>query len=232
MPKLQKKVLFCLAGTLSFACALAIAAALGIQLWVKGTVLCKTGALIVNATGDELQKFIGEIEYGLFFGQRVKQCGLGGRPTKFSFFPDLLNVIPASMHVSVVIFTTALIVFALVGTGFFMFNAFGKPYQTLHGPVGLYLWCFISCSCGCLVLILFSSEVKMHNLSEKIANYKEGGFLFKTQTEHFERSFWIVLVCTLVHFSNIFLIRLAGFDFPFSKSKELDTSSGAIDLMY
>ncbi|XP_056419144.1 clarin-1 [Hyla sarda] len=232
MPKLQKKVLFCLAGTLSFACALAIAAALGIQLWVRGTLLCKTGALIVNATGDELQKFIGEIEYGLFYGQRVKQCGLGGRPTTFSFFPDLLNVIPASIHVSVVIFTTALIVFALVGTGFFMFNAFGKPYETLHGPVGLYLWCFISCSCGCLVLILFSSEVKMHNLSERIANYKEGGFLFKTQTEHFEKSFWIVLVCTLVHFSNIFLIRLTGFDFPFSKSKELDTSSGAIDLMY
>lgn len=84
MPKLQKKVLFCLAGTLSFACALAIAAALGIQLWVKGTVLCKTGAVIVNATGDELQKFIGDIEYGLFFGQRVKHCGLGGRPTTFS----------------------------------------------------------------------------------------------------------------------------------------------------
>ncbi|XP_040286982.1 clarin-1 [Bufo bufo] len=232
MPKLPKKVLFCLAGTLSFACALAIAAALGIQLWVKGTVLCKTGALLVNATGDELHMFTGEIEYGLFYGQRVKQCGLGGRPTTFSFFPDMLNVIPASVHVSVVIFTTALIVFALVGTGFFMFNAFGKPYETLHGPVGLYLWCFISCSCGCLVLILFSSEVKMHHLSEKIANYKEGGFLFKTQTEHFETSFWIVLVCTLVHFSNIFLIRLAGFDFPFSKSKELDASSGAIDLMY
>ncbi|XP_073435238.1 clarin-1 [Dendrobates tinctorius] len=232
MPKLQKKVLFCLAGILSFGCALAIAAALGIQLWVKGTVLCKTGALLVNATGDELQKFIGEIQYGLFYGQRVKQCGLGGRPTTFSFFPNLLNVIPASMHVSVVIFSTALIVFALVGTGFFMFNAFGKPYESLHGPVGLYLWCFISCSCGCLVLILFSSEVKMHNLSEKIANYKGDGFLFKTHTEYFEKSFWIVLVCTLIHFSNIFLIRLAGFDFPFSKSKDLDTSSGAIDLMY
>ncbi|XP_075058068.1 clarin-1 [Mixophyes fleayi] len=232
MTKLQKKVLFFVAGVLSFSCALAIAAALGIQLWLKGTVLCKTGALLVNATGDELQKFIGEIQYGLFYGERVKHCGLGGRPTTFSFFPDLLNAIPASMHVSVVIFTTALIVFALVGTGFFMFNAFGNPYETLHGPVGLYLWCFISCSCGCLVLILFSSEVRLHNLSEKIANYKEGGFVFKTQTEHFEKSFWIVLGCTLVHFSNVFLIRLAGFDFPFSKSKELDTSTGAIDLMY
>ncbi|XP_053316656.1 clarin-1 [Spea bombifrons] len=232
MPKVQKKIIFCLAGTLSFVCALGIAAVLGTQLWIKATILCKTGALLVNATGDELEKFIGEIQYGLFYGQRVKQCGLGGRPTKFSFFPDLLSVIPASVHVSVVIFTTALIIFALVGTGFFMFNAFGNPYETFHGPVGLYFWSFLSSSCGSLVLILFSSEVKMHNLTEKIANYKEGGFIFKTQSEHFENSFWIVLVCTLVHVLNIFLIRLAGFDFPFTKSKDLDTSSGAIDLMY
>ncbi|MGH0141442.1 UNVERIFIED_CONTAM: hypothetical protein FKN15_074226 [Acipenser sinensis] len=54
-----------------------------------------------------------------------------------------------------------------------MYNAFGNPYETLHGPLGLYLWNFISCSCGCLVMILFASEVKLHRLSEKIANYKE-----------------------------------------------------------
>ncbi|KAM4692802.1 clarin-1 [Discoglossus pictus] len=232
MSKLQKKVIFCLAGILSFACAIGIAAALGTPLWNKGTILCKTGALLVNATGEELQKFIGEIQYGLFYGQRVKQCGLGGRPTSFSFFPDLLNVIPASIHVSVIIFSAALIVFALVGTGFFMFNAFGNPYETLHGPVGLYLWSFISCSCGFFVLILFSSEVKLHNLSDKIANYKEGIFIFKTQDEQFQKSFWIILVCSLVHLSNVFLIRLAGFEFPFSKSKDLDTSTGTIDLMY
>lgn len=63
----------------------------------------------------------------------------------FSVFPDLLRIIPASIHVSVILFCTVLIVFALVGAGFFMFNAFGSPYETLHGPVGLYLWSFISC---------------------------------------------------------------------------------------
>lgn len=82
------------------------------------------------------------------------------------------------------------------------------------------------------MLILFSSEVKMHNLSEKIANYKEGGFLFKTQTEYFGKSFWIVLICTFIHFINIFFIRLAGYDFPFSKSKNIDSSPGSIDFMY
>ncbi|CAM5164350.1 unnamed protein product [Natator depressus] len=233
MPAQQKKVIFCIAGVLSFACALGIAAAIGTQLWIKGKILCKTGALLVNASGPELEKFIGEIQYGLFYGERVRQCGLGGRPFRFSFFPDLLKIIPASIHVSVILFCTVLIVFTLVGTGFFMYNAFGNPYETLHGPVGLYLWSFISCSCSCLIMILFSSEVKIHHLSEKIANYKEGSFIFKTHNEQFQDSFWIILVCFLVHFLNVVLIRLAGFEFPFSKSKESDTTTtGAADLMY
>ncbi|XP_060623701.1 clarin-1 [Anolis sagrei] len=232
MPTPQKKVVFCIAGVLCFACALGIAAAVGTQLWIRGKILCKTGALLVNATGQELDKFIGEIQYGLFYGERVRQCGLGGRPFRFSFFPDLFKIIPASIHVSVILFCLVLLVFALIGTGFFMYNAFGKPYETLHGPLGLYLWSFISFSCGCLIMILFSSEVKIHHLSEKIANYKEGGFIFKTHSEQFANSFWIILVCSLVHFLNILLIRLAGFAFPFSKSKDSETANGAVDLMY
>ncbi|XP_001233894.1 clarin-1 isoform X1 [Gallus gallus] len=232
MPTPQKKILFCLAGVLSFVCALGTAAAIGTQLWVKGTILCKTGALLVNATGPELEKFIGEIQYGLFHGERVRQCGLGGRPFQFSFFPDLLKIIPASIHVSVILFCMVLIIFTLVGMGFFLYNAFGSPYETLHGPVGLYLWSFIACSCGCLIMILFSSEVKIHHLSEKIANFKEKSFTFKTHSERFADSFWIILSCSLVHFLNALLIRLAGFEFPFSKPKDSGTATGAADLMY
>ncbi|XP_015727651.1 clarin-1 [Coturnix japonica] len=232
MPPPQKKILFCLAGVFSFVCALGTTAAIGTQLWVKGTILCKTGALLVNATGPELEKFIGEIQYGLFHGERVRQCGLGGRPFQFSFFPDLLKIIPASIHVSIILFCTVLIIFTLVAMGFFLYNAFGSPYETLHGPVGLYLWSFIACSCGCLIMILFSSEVKIHHLSEKIANFKEKSFTFKTHSERFADSFWIILACSLVHFLNALLIRLAGFEFPFSKPKDTETATGAADLMY
>lgn len=84
MPAQQKKLLFCTAGLLSLACALGAAAAVGSQLWVRGSILCSTGALLVNASGPELHKFIGAIQYGLFSGQRVRQCGLGGRPLQFS----------------------------------------------------------------------------------------------------------------------------------------------------
>ncbi|KAI5099041.1 clarin-1, partial [Silurus meridionalis] len=255
MPSTQKKVLFSLAGTLSFACALIVAAAMGGRNWVKATVLCKTGAQLVNATGSELDKFIGQLNYGLFHGQRLKQCGLGGRPFSFSckekcyvkcflyytnfiyivlslVFPDLVDAIPASLHVSVIIFCAVLILFSSVCAAFFMYNAFGNPYETLHGPLGLYLWNLISCVCSCLILILYASEVKLHHLSEKIANYKEGTFVYKTQSEVFDRTFWLIFLVFLVHGINILLIRLAGIQFPFQEAKESDASTGAADLMY
>ncbi|XP_030633285.1 clarin-1 [Chanos chanos] len=232
MPSKQKKIIFSVAGVLSFACVLIVAAAVGTQFWVKATVLCKTGAQLVNATGPELDKFIGRVSYGLFHGQRLKQCGLGGRPLRFSFFPDLVDEIPASLHVSVIFFCGVLILFSLICSGFFMYNAFGSPYETLHGPLGLYLWNFISCLCSCLVMILFASEVKLHRLSESIANYNEGSFVYKTHTEQFDRSFWLLFFTFLLHGLNILLIRLAGIQFPFQEAKESDATTGAADLMY
>ncbi|XP_007446703.1 PREDICTED: clarin-1 isoform X2 [Lipotes vexillifer] len=245
MPSQQKKVIFCMAGMLSFVCALGAVAALGTPLWIKATFLCKTGALLVNASGQELDKFMGEMQYGLFHGEGVRQCGLGARPFRFSFFPDLLKAIPVSIHVNVILFSTILIVLTLVGTAFFMYNAFGKPFETLHGPLGLYLLSFISAalwlpapspqaagSCGCLVMILFASEVKIHRLSEKIANYKEGTYAYKTQSEKYTTSFWVVFICFFVHFLNGLLIRFAGFQFPFAKSKDTETTNVAADLMY
>ncbi|XP_004643980.1 clarin-1 isoform X2 [Octodon degus] len=250
MPNQQKKIIFCLAGVLSFVCALGVVTALGTPLWIKATILCKTGALLVNASGQELDKFMGEMQYGLFHGEGVRQCGLGARPFRFSsrasqkrrelyhekgqtaVFPDLLKAIPVSIHVNVILFSTILVVLTMVGAAFFMYNAFGKPFETLHGPLGLYLLSFISGSCGCLIMILFASEVKIHHLSEKIANYKEGIYAYKTQNEKYTTSFWVIFICFFVHFLNGLLIRLAGFQFPFSKSKDTETTNVAADLMY
>ncbi|XP_028737970.1 clarin-1 isoform X1 [Peromyscus leucopus] len=250
MPNQQKKIIFCMAGVLSFLCALGVVTAVGTPLWIKATILCKTGALLVNASGEELNKFMGEMQYGLFHGEGIRQCGLGARPFRFSckgkkerltlyedkvekaVFPDLLQAIPVSIHVNIILFSMILVVLTMVGTAFFMYNAFGKPFETLHGPLGLYLVSFISGSCGCLVMILFASEVKIHHLSEKIANFKEGTYAYKTQSENYTTSFWVVFICFFVHFLNGLLIRLAGFQFPFTKSKDTETTNVAADLMY
>lgn len=95
MPSQQKKVIFCIAGALSFVCALGVVAALGTPLWVKATFLCKTGALLVNASGQELDKFVGELQYGLFHGEGVRHCGLGARPFRFSGKSCPLSPVPS-----------------------------------------------------------------------------------------------------------------------------------------
>lgn len=84
MPSRQKQILFSVSGLFGLSCALTAAVATGLPFWVSGTVLCRTGAELVNATGAELDKFLGDLSYGLFQGVRVKQCGLGGRPSRFS----------------------------------------------------------------------------------------------------------------------------------------------------
>nr|XP_004655966.2 clarin-1 isoform X1 [Jaculus jaculus] len=232
MPSQQKKVIFCTAGALSFLCALGVVTAMGTPLWVKATILCKTGALLVNASGQELDKFTGEVQYGLFHGEGTRQCGLGARPFQFSFFPDLLKAIPVSIHVNTILFSVILIILTMAGTAFFLCSAFGKPLEVPHGPLGLYLLSFISGSCGCLVMALFASEVKIHHLSEKIANFQERTHAYKTQNENYTTSFWVVFICFFVHFLNGLLIRLAGFQFPFAKSKDTETANVAADLMY
>ncbi|KAM9358929.1 clarin-1 [Symphorus nematophorus] len=232
MPSHQKRVLFSVSGLLGFWCALTAAVATGLPFWISGTVLCRTGAELVNASGPELDKFLGDLDYGLFGGQRVKQCGLGGRPGRFSVFPDLLSAIPAGLHVTVIFFCGVVILFSSVVTGFFFFNAFGRPYETLQGPMGLYLWTFICCVCSCLVMILFASEVKLHHLSERIANFNEVNFVFQTYSERYDRSFWLFFLVFVLHGLNVLLIRLAGIQFPFQDDKEMDLSGGAADLMY
>lgn len=84
MPGCFKKTLFALASAISFASFILIVVAMGTPKWMTGKILCKTGAELVNATDPELVKFIGEIYYGLFRGGKIRQCGLGGRRSKFS----------------------------------------------------------------------------------------------------------------------------------------------------
>lgn len=63
----------------------------------------------------------------------------------FPVFPDLLGAVPAGLHVAVIFFCGVVVLFSSVASGFFFFNAFGRPYEMLQGPAGLYLWTFICC---------------------------------------------------------------------------------------
>lgn len=81
-------------------------------------------------------------------------------------------------------------------------------------------------------MILFASEVKLHHLSDRIANFNEVNFVFQAYDEHYDRCFWLFFLIFIVHVLNVLLIRLAGVQFPFQETKEMDLSGGAADLMY
>lgn len=70
-------------------------------------------------------------------------------------FPELLAVVPSGLHVSVIFFCGVVVLFSSVAAGFFFFNAFGRPYETLQGPVGLYLWTCVSGEAGCVCVCVF-----------------------------------------------------------------------------
>lgn len=84
MPNLLKKIFFSIAAVVSFISAILLTVALGTTRWVTGTILCKTGAEIVNATDPEMAKFTGSLHYGLFRGRKIRKCGLGGRDSEIT----------------------------------------------------------------------------------------------------------------------------------------------------
>lgn len=94
-------------------------------------------------------------------------------------------------------------------------------------------WCVARAGlCSCLVLVLFAAEVKLHHLSDRIANFSEVTFTFESYREQYDRCFWLFFLIFLIHGLNLALIRLTGVQFHFHKPKELDPSGGAADLMY
>ncbi|XP_007887214.2 clarin-2 [Callorhinchus milii] len=232
MPSRLKKILFSVASAVSFMSALLLAVALGTKRWVTGTILCKTGADIVNATDPELAKFIGHIYYGLFQGGKIRQCGLGGRTSKILIFPQLVKTLHAAVHMLVILFLCFAIAFALVSFGFCIYNAVKIPYQTIKGPMGIYLWNLIASGCGVFAVVCFIAAVKIHRHTERIANFRENVFKFVIFQECFDFSFWLCVASAAVHVVNLLLVRVSGVQFPTLKTKTEEANVTPEDIMY
>lgn len=82
MPGIWKKITFSFASLLNIASVVLTVVALSTEKWVIGKILCQTGADLVNASDPELDKFIGDIYFGLFQGGKIWKCGLGSRRSK------------------------------------------------------------------------------------------------------------------------------------------------------
>lgn len=62
----------------------------------------------------------------------------------FSVFPKLIRKVNSGLHMIAIFFLFFAIGFALVSLAFCIYNARKVPYQSIKGPLGLYLWNFIA----------------------------------------------------------------------------------------
>uniref|UniRef100_A0A8D0B568 Clarin 2 n=1 Tax=Salvator merianae TaxID=96440 RepID=A0A8D0B568_SALMN len=232
MPGYLKRTLFAFTAILSFASFILILVSMSTQKWVTGKILCKTGAELVNATDPELVKFMGEIYYGLFGGGKVRQCGLGSRRSRFTIFPHLVKKLNTALHVVIILFLCVAFSFALVSFGFCILNIIKVPYRAIKGPAGIALWNVLAGGFAALAVTSFVAAVKLHNLTERIANFRENVFHFVILDEQYECSFWLCVASSAVHGVNLLLIPISTIHFPALKTKTEEANVTAEDIMY
>ncbi|XP_042322651.1 clarin-2 [Sceloporus undulatus] len=232
MPGCFKRTVFALIAALSFSSFILILVAMGTQKWMTAKILCKTGAELVNATDPELVKFMGEIYYGLFGGGKMRKCGLGGRRSRFTIFPHLVKELNTSLHVVIILFLFVAFSFALVSLGFCILNFLQVPYRAIKGPGGIALWNVLAGVFALLAVTSFMAAVELHNLTERIANFRENVFQFVVLEEQYQNSFWLCVASATVHGVNLLLVAISLIHFPKLKTKTEEANVTAEDIMY
>ncbi|XP_031197778.1 clarin-2 [Mastomys coucha] len=232
MPGWFKKVWYGLASLLSFSSFLLIIIALSLPHWLSGKILCQTGVDLVNATDPELVKFIGDIYYGLFRGCKVRQCGLGGRQSQFTIFPNLVKEINAGLHITILLLLFLALALALVSMGFAILNIIQVPYRAVNGPGGICLWNVLAGGVVALAISSFMAAVKFHDLTERIANFQERLFQFVVVEEQYEESFWICVASASAHAANLVVVAISQIPLPEIKTKMEEATVTPEDILY
>ncbi|KAM9792501.1 clarin-2 [Neosynchiropus ocellatus] len=233
MPSLWKRFTFSLASLLCVGSVALLVVALSTERWVTGTILCKTGAEIVNASSPEMDQFIGHIYYGLFQGGKTKRCGLGNRRSKIFIFPKLVRTLNGGLHVMVILFLLAAVGFALVSFSFCVYNARKVPYQSIKGPKGIYLWNSIAAVFGSLGMLSFLAAMRHHSLTERVANYRENLFVLMVIDDKLDWSFWLGVGSILTHFVVCGVVAMSRLKLPKPEVKVPEEPTiSALDLLY
>ncbi|XP_061277222.1 clarin-2 [Bos javanicus] len=232
MPGWFKKAWYGLASLLSFSSFILIIVALALPHWLSGKILCQTGVDLVNATDPELVKFIGDIYYGLFRGCKVRQCGLGGRQSQFTIFPHLVKELNAGLHVTLLLLLFLALALALVSMGFAILNMIQVPYRAVNGPGGICLWNVLAGGVVALAIASFMTSVKFHDLTERIANFREKLFRFVVVEEQYEESFWICVASASAHATNLVVVAISQIPLPEVKAKIEEATVTAEDILY
>uniref|UniRef100_A0A452GJH6 Uncharacterized protein n=1 Tax=Gopherus agassizii TaxID=38772 RepID=A0A452GJH6_9SAUR len=173
-----------------------------------------------KGTGTRTQRLDGERFELQTSGDRVLKKIYALNICFLPVFPHLVKKLNASLHVMILIFLCAAISFALVSFGFCILNAIKVPYRAIKGPAGICLW------------NLLAASVKLHRLTERIANFQENVFQFVILEEQYESSIWLCVASATSHVVNLLLIAVSGVRFPEFRTKTEEATVTAEDIMY
>ncbi|MGH0134627.1 UNVERIFIED_CONTAM: hypothetical protein FKN15_023542 [Acipenser sinensis] len=82
-------------------------------------------------------------------------------------------------------------------------------------------------------IISFIAALKLHRLTERVANFPENVFQFVTLEEHYGFSFWLCVASTATHGANFLVVAITGIRFPKVKIKKAEEPTvTADDLLY
>ncbi|KAL3864019.1 hypothetical protein ACJMK2_005731 [Sinanodonta woodiana] len=114
------------------------------------------------------------------------------------------------MWISTIVMAALGIAFGLISVGFAIFNAVGKPIETITGPMGLYLWngmaFFFTFLAMVLYLALFFTTYKKNFL------YLLDNDAFKVEaTTNLGYSFFLLVIATVLYLINIIILFLSGY---------------------
>ncbi|XP_072254091.1 clarin-2 [Pyxicephalus adspersus] len=78
----------------------------------------------------------------------------------------------------------------------------------------------------------FIAAVQLHNLTERIANFRENVFRIVILEENYEDSFWVCVASGAMHAVNMLLMAATEIRLPKIKTKTEEANVTAEDIMY
>lgn len=134
------------------------------------------------------------------------------------------------LWVSVIVALSLAIVMGLVTIGFSVFNVFGRPIETITGPMGLYLWNALALIFTAVTLVLFGLLFGLE-LSENFMMFDDVniGWESKGRTD-LDYSFYLIVGAAAAFLLNFLLLCLSGqtCSCSYSRSGEKEIDNGMI----
>ncbi|VDI38138.1 Hypothetical predicted protein, partial [Mytilus galloprovincialis] len=112
--------------------------------------------------------------------------------------------------VTILVMLSLGIVWGLVTISFTVFNIFGKPIETITGPLGLYLWNLLGLIFMLIGIILFAVLFQT-NFVENVLPYNDYGYqTFRTKAS-LDYSFYFTVGSLVGFLLNLLLLMFSGY---------------------